>query len=46
MQSNIPFSFNIKLGECGNTSAVQEPGYLDNIYLDYIHLDFIYLDNI
>ena len=25
------------------SSAVREPGYLDNIYLDYIHLDFINL---
>ena len=26
------------------TSAVREPGYLDNIYVDNIHLDFINLD--
>ena len=29
-----------------HTSAVREPGYLDNIYVDNIHLDFINLDNI
>ena len=28
------------------SSAVREPGYLDNIYVDNIHLDFINLDNI
>ena len=29
-----------------HSSAVREPGYLDNIYVDNIHLDFINLDNI